>query len=249
MFRDQLFLHISPSSKFSVIDALGAWDCALSRFTTVKDISRPLRSKWSHIYGKVLLYWERSVVNKNDEAVYRSLKILLFLPQLLLRQTGRGGKPGQGGPRLAARFDLALQGDWSTLVDQWKADLQRLDRKESSNSNGSAPTQSDEKLREQVLQKLSEGQLGELTLSALPISTKTLQEPHFKTSFPREFALSPLLFLAVNVFKVSGTSSNTQCFKSNRALLPAQVAGVMSSSYVSRMGGITSSYKGSLTSP
>ena len=117
------------TSELSVLDTLGAWDCALSRFSTIKDIPRPYRSKWAHIYSGVLILWERASVNQDQQATDRALKALIFLPQLLLRKSGCGGKRGQAGPGLAARFEFALNGDWFSLVDLLKGDLHRLEMK------------------------------------------------------------------------------------------------------------------------
>lgn len=121
---------------------------ALSRFQTI-----------SNLYDLILRHWERGVTNQDAEAIDRSLKALLFLPQLLLRQASRGGKRGQSGPGLAARFDLALQGDWEILVDQWQADLRRLEDREARRRGTPKTDDNSEKLREQVLRLISVGQI------------------------------------------------------------------------------------------
>ena len=66
---------------------------------------------------------------------------------------------GQAGPSLGARFDLALTGDWSVLIDLWRSDLLRLENKEALRQNVPRPAQSEEKLREQILEKISSGQI------------------------------------------------------------------------------------------
>ena len=153
---------LSPSnnsSELSAVDKLGAWDCALSRFQTISDIPQAFRSKWAHIYDGVMRHWERGVSNQDKEAIDRALKTLLILPQLLLRQASRGGKRGQSGPGLAARFDLALQGEWSALVEQWEADLRRLEDRESRRRHTPRPEDEERKRREQVLRMISAGQI------------------------------------------------------------------------------------------
>ena len=147
------------TSIFSAFDTIGAWDCALSRFPTVTDIPRPFRSKWAEIYDRVLQSWERAVVNNNSDEITRALKVLLALPQLLLRQTGRGGKRGQAGPSLAVHFDLAIEGEWETLINIWNSDLQRLKDKESRQLPGSRKDVDDNELHKDVLRKLSAGQV------------------------------------------------------------------------------------------
>ena len=139
------------ASELSVFDSLGGWDCALSRFPTMTSIPRAFRSKWAHIYDNILVHWERGVNNQDPESIDRALKAFLFLPQLLLRQGGRGGKRGQTGPGLAAKFDLAMEGEWETLVNLRKADLRRLEDRESCHRQEGNPNADNGKLREEIL--------------------------------------------------------------------------------------------------
>ena len=82
----------NSASCLSALDVLDAWDCALSRLTTLADIPRPFRSKWAHTYDRVLQHMERPNNNQDALGVDRVLKLFLILNQLLLRQGGRGGK-------------------------------------------------------------------------------------------------------------------------------------------------------------
>ena len=145
-------LPVPNNNSLCVFDTLGAWECALSRFTTSTDIPRPFRSKWAHVYDDVLHNWERAMTNLDTNGITQALKGFLILPQLLLRQGGRGGKRGQAGLGLAARFDLAVLGEWQTLVQLWQADLIRLEDKESRRNQGRRAAD-DDKLREEVLRK------------------------------------------------------------------------------------------------
>ena len=67
--------------------------------------------------------------------VDRSLKWLLILPKILLRQPRRGGERGQGSGELAARFQAVQQGSWGSLLpplqrDELSEDKRRERRKQ-----------------------------------------------------------------------------------------------------------------------
>ena len=77
---------------FNILDDLGVWDCALSRFTTVSNIPQPLQPKWASLYDRVLQRIERAISGGDQESLTRALKAWLILPQLILRQGPRGGR-------------------------------------------------------------------------------------------------------------------------------------------------------------
>ena len=131
--------------------------CAFSQFVTIKDIPKQFRSKWAFLYNHVLLTWERGVTNKDAIQIERALKAFLALPQLLLRQGSRSGKRGQARSGLAARFDLAMAGEWSVLVSFLENDLNRLN--ERVRHSNPRTENDDAKIREQTLKLISVGQV------------------------------------------------------------------------------------------
>ena len=145
---------------WSMIDALGAWDCTLSRFSAIEEIPAQHREIWANAVRRIL--------EKIDEAragsleMDRALKWWLFLPQALCRQAGRGGRAGVGQVR--KRFDCVVRGDYGTLVELWQKDHESAEARSSrrAQSRASKPPDPANKTR-QAVSLISKGFISKAT--------------------------------------------------------------------------------------
>ncbi|MCP4269864.1 MAG: hypothetical protein GY777_30545 [Candidatus Brocadiaceae bacterium] len=96
-----------------MIDALDAWECALSRFSAIEEIPAQHKETWASAIDTVL----RRISEAQDEGeeLNRGLKWWLFLPQALCRQAGRGGRAGMG--QIRKRFNCIVEGDFGELIN------------------------------------------------------------------------------------------------------------------------------------
>ena len=98
--------------------------------------------------------------------VDRALKWFLFALQAFLRRPRRGGKKGRVG--VAARFAALTAGDWGSLVEKWRVDMEydeargarRVGRRRGEGVEEQRVRQEGEKLRRQVLSLIMDGQVG-----------------------------------------------------------------------------------------
>ena len=147
------------STGWEKIAEVGGWICALSEFSTVKAVPPAFREKWGRLVDVIVRHILEAAT---DDAVNCALLWFLALPQLMLRQVGRGGKKGQGHAALALRFDLAMTEDWGKLLDLWFKDKEEFARKrvERGKRNFKSDQEEVEKKRETVLGLMSRGQVG-----------------------------------------------------------------------------------------
>ena len=75
----------------------------------MEEVPGPFRNGWSTALATVLRRANLALAGGDEVEVDRSLKWLLALPKLLLRQVKRGGERGQGSGELAARSSATSQ--------------------------------------------------------------------------------------------------------------------------------------------
>ena len=92
------------------IDQLGAWECYLSKFTTVEDVPAKHKNMWTRALATVL---ERMAAAESELERDRALKWFCILAQVLLRTPRRGGRMGPEGSGSAQ-----LQGAQEGVGDQ-----------------------------------------------------------------------------------------------------------------------------------
>ena len=131
----------------------------------MEDVPAPLRKPWSAALAKVLGKVV-SALSADDQAdLDRSLKWLLALPKLLLRQPRRGGEKGQGAGEVAARFEAVQQASWGSLLPLLLRDesaaQRRRERKELQAGKAQPdPAETEARLRKSVLYLVRCGQVG-----------------------------------------------------------------------------------------
>ena len=106
-----------------------------------------------------------ALTNGDQTEIDRSMKWLLALPKLLLRQPRRGGERGQGSGELAARFEAVRQSSWGTLLPLLHrdevAEKKRRDRKKQQVVREEMdPAEAEARLRKTVLSLVRRGQVG-----------------------------------------------------------------------------------------
>ena len=107
------------------IDQLGAWECYLSKFTTVEDVPAKHKNMWTRAWATVL---ERMAAAESELERDRALKLFCILAQVLLRTPRRGGRMGAG--TIQARFAALARGDWGRLITMWQSDVVRSTERE-----------------------------------------------------------------------------------------------------------------------
>ena len=147
---------------WSQIDGWGAYDCAVSSIVPMEEVPGPFRKTWATALATVLRRVNIAIVSGIE--VDRSLKWLLILPKILLRQPRRGGERGQGSGELAARFQAVQQGSWGSLLPPLQRDElaedKRRERRKQRVGREVDPVAEEEKLRKTVLSLVQRGQVG-----------------------------------------------------------------------------------------
>ena len=150
---------------WSQIDSWDVWACSASTIPPMEDVPAPLRKPWSAALAKVLGKVCTALIIDDQADLDRSLKWLLVLPKLLLRQPRRGGARGQGSGEVAARFEAVRQSSWGSLLSFLRrdesAELKRRERKLQQVGKVPAdPVEEEAKLRKAVLSLVRRGQVG-----------------------------------------------------------------------------------------
>ena len=118
---------------WSQIDTWDAFDCSVSSIVPMEEVPGPFRKPWASALATVLKRVNLALAAGDQADLDRSMKWLLALPKLLLRQPRRGGERGQGSGEVAARFEAVRQSSWGSLLPPLHrdevAEKKRRDRK------------------------------------------------------------------------------------------------------------------------
>ena len=150
---------------WSQIDGWGAYECAVSSIMPMEEVPGPFRSSWASALATVLRRVNIALAAGDQTELDRSMKWLLALPKLLLRQPRRGGERGQGSGEVAARFQAVQQSSWGSLLPPLQrdevAEKKRRDRKKQQVGREEIdPAQEEARLRKTVLSLVRRGQVG-----------------------------------------------------------------------------------------
>ena len=128
----------------------------------LEEVPSAYRKAWSCALTTVLRRVNQAVAGGTPEEVTRSLKWLLALPKLLLREPRRGGQRGQGSGEVASRFEAVRESSWGSLLlplrqeeEKERARRERRDRRQEDE-----PGRTEAQLRKTVLSMVSRGQVG-----------------------------------------------------------------------------------------
>ena len=144
------------------IDGLSAWECTLTGFHPMGEVPVVHQEKWVRAVATVL---RRLMEADTEQELTRALKWWLILPQLLLRQSKRSGKKGQGAAWIAARFQAVVDGDWGKLITMLESDKVTTmaaaeTRRRRRQRQGDVEQEDMERKREVVLDLVARGQVG-----------------------------------------------------------------------------------------
>jgi hypothetical protein len=159
------------------IDQLGALECFLSRFSTVKEVPGPYEAAWTLAWATVL---QREAAAESDLAKERALKWLCFLSQGLLRTPRRGSRAGKGA--VAKRFRAVVQGNWGSLVTMWQEDVARTEERDRRRE-GRVRTrlqdkvEEEEKLKREVLWLIGTCEVGKAVSRMNSNGVASMSEP------------------------------------------------------------------------
>ena len=144
------------------IDTWGVWDCVLSSTRPLEEVPAAYRKAWSSAFSEVLLRVNQAVAAGTPDQVTRSLKWLLALPKLLLREPKRAGQRGQGSGELAQRFEAVREGSWGSLLLPLRQEEERERRRRGRRGGRqeAGPGHTEAQLRKTVLSMVARGQVG-----------------------------------------------------------------------------------------
>ena len=99
---------------FNKIDGWGVWECARSCIVSLDDVPGPYRKAFSTALATVFKKVEQA--GDNQALLARSLKWLLAMGKLLLREPRRAYRKGKGTGELSKKFEALQKGNWGTLL-------------------------------------------------------------------------------------------------------------------------------------
>ena len=159
------------------IDQLGALECFLSRFTTVKEVPGPYEAAWTQAWVTVL---QREAAAESPLAKERALKWFCFLSQGLLRTPRRGSRAGRGA--VAKRFRAVTLGDWGSLVTMWQEDVARTEERDRRRE-GRVRTrlqdrvEEEEKIKREVLRLIGTCEVGKAVSRLNSNGVASMEDP------------------------------------------------------------------------
>ena len=172
------------------IDQLGAFDCFLSRFSSVEDVPHDCQAAWALAWSTVL---EREAVAESELAKERALKWFCFLSQGLLRKPRRGGRAGRGA--IVKRFRAVLQGDWGSLVTMWQADCNKDEERNRRREYGvrtrgkqrEEEEEKEAKLRREVLKLIGSCEVGKAVSRMNSHGVASMSDPGVKEQMASKY--------------------------------------------------------------
>ena len=156
---------VEDAEGWSQIDTWDAFDCSVSSIVPMEEVPGPFRKSWASALAKVLRRVNIALAAGDQTELDRSIKWMLALPKLLLRQPRRGGERGQGSGEVAARFEAVQQSSWGSLLPPLHrdevAEKKRRDRKRQLVGREDLdPAEEEARLRKTVLALVRRGQVG-----------------------------------------------------------------------------------------
>ena len=156
---------VEDAEGWSQIDTWDAFDCSVSSIVPMEEVPGPFRKSWASALAKVLRRVNIALAAGDQTELDRSIKWMLALPKLLLRQPRRGGERGQGSGEVAARFEAVQQSSWGSLLPPLHrdevAEKKRRDRKRQQVGREELdPAEEEARLRKTVLALVRRGQVG-----------------------------------------------------------------------------------------
>ena len=173
-------------------------DCSVSTIMPMEEVPGPFRKSWGTALAKVLRRTNLAILEGDEVEIDRSLKWLLALPKLLLREPRRGGERGQGSGELAARFEAVQQASWGSLLPLLRRDEEAVRKRRDKRRQGDRrirrqeehidPVEAEAKLRKTVLSLIGKGQVGRARRRVVSFGVADIGDPvvreAVKTKYP-----------------------------------------------------------------
>ena len=173
---------------WNVVDKLGGWECGLCEFRTLEEVPPPFREKWARALATIL---RRILEAQTEIECSRGLKWFLLSAQILLRESKRGGKKGQGTGEVAARFDCLVRGEWGALVAMWESDRaamrQRNGARRTHRRVEEDPAVMNARLRKTVLAMLARGQIGRAVRRICSNGVASMDDPLVRAALQAKY--------------------------------------------------------------
>lgn len=167
---------------WTAIRRLGAWECALCRFSIMEDIPFQHEEAFVGAYEEIL---RRLDAAETQEDLEDSLKWMLVVSQALLRSPTRGGRAGRG--QVAVRFSAITEGRWDKVIDMFVTDLKRLEDRPARTRRTESEEEVEARMTAKAVSLIAQGQVSRATNRLQSNGVAAMSDPEVLEEMKRKF--------------------------------------------------------------